>query len=109
MVQVFLDIDIGDAVRYAEDLAAYQRGQAFLKECGSQYGLPGSLADLDEEGQTLLQESYASDPNWSSQGVSLQPIWQSCSRVLAPNTVTPAWLQVLYQSRSLLLCEQAAS
>lgn len=109
MVQVFLDIDIGDAVRYAEELSAYQRGQAFLKDCGSQYGLPSSLADLDEEGQTLLQESYASDPNWSSQGGSLQPVCQSCSRVLAPTHRTPAWLQVLCRSRSLLLCEQAAS
>lgn len=69
MVKVFLDIDIGDAARYAEELAAYQRAQAFLQECGSQYGLPSSLAELDEEAQQLMQESYDSDPNWSSKGV----------------------------------------
>jgi hypothetical protein len=73
MVKVFLDINIGDATRYAEELAAYQRAAAFLNECGSQYGLPSSLSDLDEEAQQLMQESYDSDPNWSSKGVQL---WQ---------------------------------
>lgn len=69
MVKVFLDIDIGDAACYAEELAAYERGRAFLKECGSQYGLPSTLADLDEESKQLMHESYDSDPNWSSKGV----------------------------------------
>lgn len=69
MVKVFLDIDIGDAARYAEESAAYQRAQAFLKECGSQYGLPSSMADLDEESKQLMQQSYDIDPNWSSKGV----------------------------------------
>lgn len=69
MVKVFLDIDIGDAARYAEELAAYQRAQAFLQECGSQYGLPNSLADMDDEAKQLMQEPYDSDPNWSSKGV----------------------------------------
>lgn len=71
MTKVFLDIDIGDAARYAEELGAYERGQAFLKECGSQYGLPSTLADLDEESKQLMQESYDSDPNWSSKGVTV--------------------------------------
>jgi hypothetical protein len=69
MVKVFFDIDIGDAARYAQEQAAYERGQAFLKECGCQYGLPSTLADLDEESKQLMQESYDSDPNWSSKGV----------------------------------------
>jgi hypothetical protein len=69
MVKVFLDIDTGDAARYAEELAAFQRAQAFLQECGNQYGLPSSLAELDDEAQQLLQESYDSDPNWSSKGL----------------------------------------
>lgn len=73
MVKVFLDIDIGDAARYAEELAAYQRAAAFLQECGSQYGLPSSLSDMDDEAQQLMQESYDSDPNWSSKG---QQLWQ---------------------------------
>lgn len=68
MVRVYLDVDIGDAARYAEELAAFQRATAFLAECGSQYGLPSSLADMDDEAQQLLQESYAADPNWSSKG-----------------------------------------
>jgi hypothetical protein len=68
MVKVFLDIDIGDAARHAEEVAAFQRAQAFLHECGSQYGLPSSVADLDDEAQQLMQESYDSDPNWSSKG-----------------------------------------
>lgn len=70
-LQVFLDIDIGDAARYEQELAAYQRAAAFLQEAGSQYGLPRSLAELDEEGQQLMQESYSADPNWSSQGAVL--------------------------------------
>jgi hypothetical protein len=69
---IFLDIDIGDAAQHAADAAAFQRGVAFLQQAGAQYGLTGdSPAQLDAEGQQLLLESYAADPAWSSQGVSL--------------------------------------
>lgn len=93
MLKVFLDIDIGDAAQYADDLAAFQRGQAFLQECGSQYGLSASsVSDLvDEEAQQLLQESYASDPNWSSKGVCVcgtkagSTWWCVCCRPLQAN------------------------
>lgn len=72
-LKVFLDINIGDEARYTQELAAYQRGVAFLSECGSQYGLTqDSPADLDEEAQQLLIESYDSDPNWSSKGIHMR-------------------------------------
>jgi hypothetical protein len=67
-MKVFLDIDIGDAAKYEQESAAYQRALDFMQQCGSQYGLSGSLADLDDEGVQMLREAYSSDPNWSSKG-----------------------------------------
>jgi hypothetical protein len=67
-MKVFLDIDIGDAAKYEQESAAYQRAVDFMQQCGSQYGLSGSLADLDDEGLQMLREGYSSDPNWSSKG-----------------------------------------
>jgi hypothetical protein len=67
-MKVFLDIDIGGAAKYEQESAAYHRAVDFMQQCGSQYGLSGSLADLDEEGLQMLREGYSSDPNWSSKG-----------------------------------------
>jgi hypothetical protein len=69
-MKVFLDIDIGDAARYEKNLAAYNRALEFLHMCGNQYGLPSTMAGLDAEALQLLQESYSSDPNWSSKGAA---------------------------------------
>eukprot|EP00775_Hariotina_reticulata_P006818 gene6818-7034_t len=84
-MKVFLDIDIGDAAKYERDLAAYNRALEFLHTCGSQYGLPSSLTEFDAEGLQLLQESYASDPNWSSKGDLLvhQPPALRAGRIVA--------------------------
>ncbi|WIA20264.1 hypothetical protein OEZ85_006099 [Tetradesmus obliquus] len=67
-MKVFLDIDIGDAAKYQQESAAYQRAVDFMQQCGSQYGLSGNLADLDEEGLQMLREGYSNDPNWNSKG-----------------------------------------
>jgi hypothetical protein len=67
-MKVFLDIDIGDAAKNQQESAAYQRAVDFMQQCGSQYGLSGSLADLDDERLQMLQDGYNSDPNWSSKG-----------------------------------------
>ncbi|WIA44586.1 hypothetical protein OEZ86_007309 [Tetradesmus obliquus] len=71
-MKVFLDIDIGDAAKYQQESAAYQRAVDFMQQCGSQYGLSGNLADLDEEGLQMLREGYSNDPNWKSKDWRVQ-------------------------------------
>lgn len=90
MVRVFLDIDIGDAAAHADAAAAHGRAQDFLAAVGPQYGLPGELQQLDEEGRAMLAEAYAADPSWSSKGacrggrccVVVQ--WHRCVHVQPP-------------------------
>lgn len=67
-MRVYLDINIGDAAKYEQELAAYNRATSFLQQCGPQYGLSANIADLDNEGKQMLREAYANDPNWSSKG-----------------------------------------
>lgn len=91
-MKVFLDIDIGDAAKYEQQLAAYNRAVAFLQQCGSQYGLSSKLADLDDEGLQMLRDAYDSDPNWSSKGgLRTQPLPRSCSSEF----VQAAWFVAL--------------
>lgn len=67
-MKAYLDIDIGDAARYATELAAWQRAADFCAAVGSQYGLSSNVEELDEDGVAMLKEAYASDPNWASKG-----------------------------------------
>lgn len=70
-MRVFLDIDIGDAAAHAEATAAHARAAEFLAAVGApQYGLPGSLADLDEEQRATLLEAYAADKAWAAKGAA---------------------------------------
>ncbi len=95
-MKAYLDIDIGDAARYATELAAWQRAADFCAAVGSQvrdrnkghqslfklyvfnlycivaaalqYGLSSNVEELDDDGVAMLKEAYASDPNWASKG-----------------------------------------
>lgn len=81
-MRVYLDIDVGDAAKYEQELAEYNRATAFLQQCGQQYGLPADIAELDDEGKQMLQEAYANDPNWSSKGDAGQALRQLICRLL---------------------------
>ncbi|GFR48516.1 hypothetical protein Agub_g10410, partial [Astrephomene gubernaculifera] len=67
-MKVYIDIDIGDAARYATDFAAYQRASDWLSAVGAQYGLSGKVEELDEDAASTLLEAYASDPTWANKG-----------------------------------------
>mmetsp|Transcript_70123 Transcript_70123/g.168023 ORF Transcript_70123/g.168023 Transcript_70123/m.168023 type:complete len:240 (-) Transcript_70123:100-819(-) len=63
MPQAFLDIDIGDADRHAEETAQWERACQFLAKSGAAYGLQGANPDdLDDAGREMLAEVYAGDP-----------------------------------------------
>ena len=63
MARVFLDIDIGDKVQYAAEVAEWERACKFLSSSGVSYGLSGATpSDLDDAGKELLLEVYGSDP-----------------------------------------------
>jgi hypothetical protein len=68
-VNIYLDINIGDAAKHETAAAAYSRATAYLTACGSQLGLEAAAPeDLSDEGAALLQEAYAADPAWNTRG-----------------------------------------
>mmetsp|Transcript_4909 Transcript_4909/g.10541 ORF Transcript_4909/g.10541 Transcript_4909/m.10541 type:complete len:240 (-) Transcript_4909:762-1481(-) len=69
MVRVYLDIDIGDAAKYASNTDQFNRGESYYQSVRSQYGWTASTVDaLDDEQKQLLIESYNADKTWSSKG-----------------------------------------
>jgi peptidylprolyl isomerase len=71
MVQAFLDIDIGDAAAYAEQLSCFQRADAFLSVVGPQYGITAPTNELDDEQRQTLEEAYDADKTWAAKGAAL--------------------------------------
>jgi hypothetical protein len=67
-MKVYLDIAIGDVAAHASSTEAFDRAKAYLAAAGSQYGLSGSIEDLDEEQLQMLQDGYTADPTWSAKG-----------------------------------------
>jgi hypothetical protein len=118
-MKVFLDIDIGDAAKYEQESAAYHRAVDFMQQCGSQYGLSGSLADLDDEGLQMLREGYSSDPSWSSKGGLLASVqhwlhqWcccrtcQGCTLQSIATVVLMIWASCVGIRTSLCYCAAA--
>mmetsp|Transcript_19588 Transcript_19588/g.35330 ORF Transcript_19588/g.35330 Transcript_19588/m.35330 type:complete len:242 (-) Transcript_19588:252-977(-) len=68
----FLDINIGDEVKYAAELAAYNLAQEYLKSCGDQLGLDVSadVSTLDDDSRQMLLEGFESDPKWKTKGLA---------------------------------------
>ncbi|KAK9806996.1 hypothetical protein WJX72_009915 [[Myrmecia] bisecta] len=66
--RAYIDIDIGDSKAYEQGLAAFERGSAFFESIKDQYGLSGTLSQQNTDNAALVEEAYAADPNWASQG-----------------------------------------
>ena len=80
MARVFLDIDIGDKVQYAAEVAEWERACKFLSSSGVSYGLTGATpSDLDDAGKELLLEVYGSDPAAADGPIRTEPA--ACLRV----------------------------
>lgn len=58
--QVFLDIDIGDAVAHSSDQARYDATLKFFEQNKSHLGIPAdaTLDALDAEARELLTDSF---------------------------------------------------
>lgn len=60
---------MGDPVASAAEREAYARARAFLKACGSRYGIRSeNMDDLSKLEKRTLREVYKSDPTWSLKG-----------------------------------------